>query len=307
MAVRLASSSPLLPHPAGVPDDKLASRVLRYPSLLGFSEELLQRKCNALAATMGEEAAQTILCMRLDVLVGVEQRAALNIAALQQQFGLSPDQAVGILCANICLLKFNMQSGATAAKLRARVEFWKQACGLSTAGELCVCMCGVGWGLCPMAAGWLVMGAVVATPIGLLAFPPQARLQSVAPRCCTKACAHWHHVWRSTSCSSLARRFQAAPRCNAATMPSASGASWTRGSLLHSRQAGWPAKRGRLCASMRASSRSGSAEPLGSLLPALSPLACQQVLHCFPSLLVTKCETDIATQSEQDKKMAGGC
>ena len=94
----------------------------------------MQRKHDALAAAMGEEAAQAILHVRPDVLGGVEQRASLNIAALQKLFGCSRDSAAGILCANTRLLKLNMQSGATAAKLRARVEFWQQAYGLNTAG-----------------------------------------------------------------------------------------------------------------------------------------------------------------------------
>ena len=117
--------------------------MLRYPTLFGSSEELLQRKHDALAAAMGEEAAQAILRVRPGVLVGVENRAALNIAALQQLFGSSHDSAAGILRANTRLLLLNMQSAANAAKLCARVEFWQQAYGLNTAGwwqgeELCL-------------------------------------------------------------------------------------------------------------------------------------------------------------------------
>lgn len=127
---------------AGIPNDKLASRMLRYPTLFGSSQELLQRKHDALAATMGVEAAQAILRVRPDVLGTVQNRAALNIAALQQLFGCSHDSAAGILRANTRLLLLNMQSAATAAKLCARVEFWQQAYGLNTAGwwqgeELC--------------------------------------------------------------------------------------------------------------------------------------------------------------------------
>ncbi len=118
----------------GVPDNKLASRILGYPALLHLSEALLQRKRNAVVATMGDQAAQTILCMQPEVLAMDEKRAVLNIAALQQLFGVSRESAAGILCSNTRLFKLGMENDITAAKLSARVAFWQQAYGLS-AGE----------------------------------------------------------------------------------------------------------------------------------------------------------------------------
>ncbi|KAI7836068.1 hypothetical protein COHA_010037 [Chlorella ohadii] len=115
----------------GVPSHKLASRILPYATLLNTSEELLQRKRDALVAAMGERAAHTILCMRPDVLETVEERAALNLAALQQLFGVSQESTAGILCGNTRLLKLDMQSSATEAKLSARVAFWQQVYGLT--------------------------------------------------------------------------------------------------------------------------------------------------------------------------------
>ena len=117
-----------------MPSHKLASRILPYATLLNTSEELLQRKRDALVAAMGERAAHTILCMRPDVLETVEERAALNLAALQQLFGVPQESAAGILCGNTRLLKLDMQSSVTEAKLSARVAFWQQVYGL-TAGE----------------------------------------------------------------------------------------------------------------------------------------------------------------------------
>ncbi len=117
-----------------MPNGKLASRILVLPSLLQLSEQLLQRKCDALVAAMGKQAAQTILLMRPDVLATAEERSSLNITTLQQLFGVSWESAAGILCANTRLFKFDMQNDVTAAKLSARVAFWQQAYGL-TAGE----------------------------------------------------------------------------------------------------------------------------------------------------------------------------
>ncbi len=108
--------------------------MLRYPSLFRTSEELLQRKRDALVAAMGKQAAQDILLMRPNVLVADERRAELNIASLQQLFGISRQAAARILCSNTRLLLLDMQSSATAAKLSARMAFWQQAYGLSAGG-----------------------------------------------------------------------------------------------------------------------------------------------------------------------------
>ncbi len=127
-------SKPALPYPAGVPNDKLASRLLGYHGLLQLSEALLQRKRDALVATMGKQAAQDILRMQPEVLTMTEERAALNIAALQQLFGVTRESAASILCSNTLLFKLDMQSGVMEAKLSARVAFWQQVYSLS-AGE----------------------------------------------------------------------------------------------------------------------------------------------------------------------------
>lgn len=106
-----------------------------------MSDELLQRKRDALVAAMGEHAAQTILLMRPDVLVTVADRAVLNITTLQQLFGVARESAAGILCANARLFMLDMQNDVTAAKLSARVAFWQQVYGL-TAGKCWLLLCG---------------------------------------------------------------------------------------------------------------------------------------------------------------------
>ena len=83
---------------------------------------------------MGAEAAQVMLRARPDVLIAAEDRAALNIASLQQLFGISRDSAAGILSANTKLVKLDMQSEAAAAKLSSRVAFWQQAYQLQVGG-----------------------------------------------------------------------------------------------------------------------------------------------------------------------------
>ena len=62
-----------------MPSDKLASRVLPYASLLETSDAALQRKHDALVATMGAVAAQVMLLARPDVFIAAEDRAARNI------------------------------------------------------------------------------------------------------------------------------------------------------------------------------------------------------------------------------------
>ncbi|KAI7836063.1 hypothetical protein COHA_010032 [Chlorella ohadii] len=135
----------------GVPDKKLASRILSCPALFRTSEELLQRKRNALVAAMGEQAAQDILLMRPDVLAAVEERAALNITALQQLFGVARESAAGILCANTRLLKYNMQDSTTASKLCSRVAFWQQVYSLSADAAAVRCSVMLHQSLCTVA------------------------------------------------------------------------------------------------------------------------------------------------------------
>ena len=118
-----------------MPSDKLASRVLPFASLLETSEAALQRKHDALVATMGPEAAQVMLCVHPELLTAAEDRAALNIASLRQLFGISRGSAAGILSARPKLVQLDMQSEAAAARLGSRVSFWQQAYQLPTAGR----------------------------------------------------------------------------------------------------------------------------------------------------------------------------
>ena len=118
---------------AGVSADRLAPRVVQQPTLLRYPEATMQRNYSAVLADMGAADGRLLVQRRPDVLIAAEGRVAINLRSLQQ-LGATEAGARQTLVLNPRLAKLDMQAEQPAARLHARLAFWKQAYGLSAGG-----------------------------------------------------------------------------------------------------------------------------------------------------------------------------